>query len=73
MPGSLADYAIVPATSVVRIPDHLSYPEAASLPIAATTAWHGIVTAGIRPGSTSAYRFLESAAHLAMVAVDLNL
>jgi NADPH:quinone reductase-like Zn-dependent oxidoreductase len=52
MPGSLADYAVVPATSLVRIPDQLSYLEAASLPIVATTAWNAIVTARIRPGST---------------------
>jgi NADPH:quinone reductase-like Zn-dependent oxidoreductase len=43
MPGSLADYAVVPATSLVRIPDQLSFIEAATLPIAATTAWNAMV------------------------------
>lgn len=51
MPGSLADYAVVPATSLVRIPDQLRFVEAASLPIAATTAWNAIVTGNVRPGS----------------------
>ena len=52
MPGSLAEYAAVPATSLVRIPEQLSYVEAATLPIAATTAWNAIVTGRVRPGST---------------------
>jgi NADPH:quinone reductase-like Zn-dependent oxidoreductase len=38
IPGSLADYAVAPATSLARIPDQLSFVEAATLPIAATTA-----------------------------------
>ncbi|AZD47271.1 zinc-dependent alcohol dehydrogenase family protein [Pseudomonas chlororaphis] len=52
MPGSLAEYAVVPATSLVRIPDQLSFAEAATLPIAATTAWNAIVAGRVRPGST---------------------
>ncbi|MDN7159385.1 NAD(P)-dependent alcohol dehydrogenase [Paraburkholderia megapolitana] len=52
MPGSLADYAVVPATSLVPIPDQLTFAEAATLPIAATTAWNAIVTGRVRPGST---------------------
>jgi NADPH:quinone reductase-like Zn-dependent oxidoreductase len=52
IPGSLADYAVAPATSLVRIPDQLSFVEAATLPIAATTAWNAIVTGRVRPGST---------------------
>ncbi|PWC49928.1 alcohol dehydrogenase [Azospirillum sp. TSA6c] len=52
MPGSLADYAVVPAVSLVPVPQHLSFTEAATLPIAATTAWRAIRTGAIRPGST---------------------
>ena len=52
MDGSLADYAAVPAAALVKIPDAMSYLEAATLPIAATTAWNAIVRARIRPGST---------------------
>jgi NADPH:quinone reductase-like Zn-dependent oxidoreductase len=52
MPGSLAEYAAVPATSLVQIPDQLSFAQAATLPIAATTAWNAIVTGRVRPGST---------------------
>jgi NADPH:quinone reductase-like Zn-dependent oxidoreductase len=52
MPGSLAEYVAVPATSLVQIPDQLSFAQAATLPIAATTAWNAIVTGRVRPGST---------------------
>lgn len=51
MPGSLADYAVVPATSLVRIPERLQFIEAASLPIAATTAWNAMVAGNVRPGA----------------------
>lgn len=49
--GTLADYAVLPASGAVPYPSHLSPAEAATLPIAALTAWsalvvHGGVTAG---------------------------
>ncbi|UVC31868.1 NAD(P)-dependent alcohol dehydrogenase [Pantoea sp. SOD02] len=50
--GGLAEYAVVPAESLVRIPDFLTWLQAATLPIAATTAWNAIVRAKIQPGST---------------------
>ena len=50
--GGLAEYAVVPAASLVRIPEFLSWQQAATLPIAATTAWNAIVRANIQPGST---------------------
>ncbi|WP_345817236.1 NAD(P)-dependent alcohol dehydrogenase (plasmid) [Paraburkholderia sp. PREW-6R] len=54
MPGSLAGYAVVPTTALVRIPLSMSYREAACLPIAATTAWNALVAGSIRPGTTVA-------------------
>jgi len=54
MPGSLAEYTVVPTTALVRMPPSLSYREAASLPIAATTAWNALVAGSIRPGTTVA-------------------
>lgn len=54
MPGSLAEFVVVPATALARVPASLSYVQAATLPIAATTAWNAIVAANIRPGSTVA-------------------
>jgi NADPH:quinone reductase-like Zn-dependent oxidoreductase len=52
LPGSLSEYVVVPAKSVVRLPDHLDFAQGATLPIAATTAWNGIRSATVRPGST---------------------
>jgi NADPH:quinone reductase-like Zn-dependent oxidoreductase len=52
LPGSLSEYVAVPAHSVVRLPDHLDFVQGATLPIAATTAWNGVRSAPVRPGST---------------------
>lgn len=48
--GSLAEYAVMPATALVATPDHLDDVQAATLPIAATTAWNAV--SGVRPGDT---------------------
>jgi len=52
LPGSLSEYVVVPAKSVVRLPAHLDFAQGATLPIAATTAWNGVRSASVRPGST---------------------
>ena len=52
-PGSLAEYVVVPAASLVAIPDHLGFAEAATLPIAATTAWRAVRSAKLGPHSTA--------------------
>lgn len=44
--GGYADYAAAPAASVVRMPDGVSFDAAASLVVAYTTAWHGLVSRG---------------------------
>jgi NADPH:quinone reductase-like Zn-dependent oxidoreductase len=51
--GVLREYGAFNAESVVRIPDHLSYAEAATLPCAAVTAWHALVVSGkVKKGDT---------------------
>jgi NADPH:quinone reductase-like Zn-dependent oxidoreductase len=51
--GLLAEYAVLHEEGLVHVPDHLSFEEAATLPCAAVTAWHGLVTEGhIKPGDT---------------------
>ena len=51
--GVLREYGSFSEESVVRIPEHLSYEEAATLPCAALTAWHAVVESGqTRPGET---------------------
>ena len=49
LPGSLAEYVTVPAHSLVLTPAHLSDAEAATLPIAATTAWRAVRSAALGP------------------------
>lgn len=44
--GMLAESVALSANGVVAIPPHLSFEEAATLPCAALTAWHALVTDG---------------------------
>jgi len=44
--GMLAEEVILPETALVRVPDHLTFAEAATLPCAGVTAWHGLVVRG---------------------------
>ncbi len=53
LPGSLAQFVAVPAHSLVRTPEHLSDAEAATLPIAATTAWRAVRSAALGPQKTA--------------------
>lgn len=49
--GGLAEYIKVPASILVRIPDTLSWIQAAAAPTAFGTAWHMLVSrAALRPG-----------------------
>lgn len=51
LPGVLAEYRVAPAAALVPAPGHLSDAEAATLPCAAVTAWHALITEGqLRPG-----------------------
>lgn len=49
--GLLAECAVLHEEGLVAIPDHLGFEEAATLPCAAVTAWHALITEGrIQPG-----------------------
>lgn len=49
--GVLREYGTFSQESVVRIPEHLSFQEAATLPCAAVTAWHALIESGrVKPG-----------------------
>lgn len=51
--GMLAEQVVLSAGGVVAIPPHLTFEEAATLPCAALTAWHALVTDGkIAAGQT---------------------
>lgn len=53
--GSLAQYAIVPQSGLVRTPSHLTDIQAATLPIAATTAWNTIQAGELGPQKTALF------------------
>lgn len=51
--GVLCEYGAFHENGLVRIPEHLSYEEAATLPCAAVTAWHALVNVGnLKAGET---------------------
>lgn len=50
--GMLAERVVLPEHAVVRLPDHLSYEEGATLPCAALTAWYALFEGAVtRPGT----------------------
>ncbi|MET7280487.1 NADP-dependent oxidoreductase [Kribbella sp. NPDC005582] len=51
LPGAYAEYVVAPSRQFVRKPKALSFEQAAGLPLAALTAWQGLVeTGGLRSG-----------------------
>jgi NADPH:quinone reductase-like Zn-dependent oxidoreductase len=51
--GMLADYAVLEEDGVVKIPQHLSLEEGATLPCAGVTAWHAMIEhAKLKAGDT---------------------
>jgi NADPH:quinone reductase-like Zn-dependent oxidoreductase len=50
--GMLAELVVLKETGLVRIPKHLSFEEAATLPCAAVTAWNALAAGDVKPGST---------------------
>lgn len=44
--GTLAEYVVVPLGNLVAKPAHLSFEEAAALPLAGVTAWRALMTRG---------------------------
>ena len=52
--GVLSEYALLEGEGVICFPEHLSFAEAATLPCAGLTAWHGLFEAGgLRAGDTA--------------------
>jgi len=50
--GMLAEYVALPEQGVVRLPEALSFEEAATLPCAGVTAWNALLSAHVKPGDT---------------------
>ena len=53
LPGTAAEYAIVPARNLLPLPDHVSFVDAAAAGLVYVTAWHSLMTRGrLLPGET---------------------
>lgn len=50
--GVLQEYIAIPAEDAVMAPGTLNFAEAATLPIAALTAWSTLIDGGVKPGDT---------------------
>jgi NADPH:quinone reductase-like Zn-dependent oxidoreductase len=51
--GTNAEYIIIPARNLIRLPDHISFAEAAAASLVFVTAWHSLITRGnLRPGES---------------------
>ena len=50
--GMLAEFVVMKETGLVRIPEHLSFDEAATLPCAGVTAWNALKAGGLERNST---------------------
>ena len=66
--GLLQEYVVVPAEDAVAPPAHLSDAEAATLPIAALTAWSTLQEGGVKPG---AWVLVEGTGGVALFALQL--
>jgi len=49
--GMLAEYVVLKDSGLVRVPEHLSFEEAATLPCAAVTAWNALAAGSLKPGA----------------------
>jgi len=50
--GMLAEFVVLKEAGLVRLPEHLSFAEGATLPCAAVTAWNALAAGKLKPGST---------------------
>jgi len=53
LPGTAAEYLVVPSRNLAKVGDHLTWAQAAALPLASLTAWRMLTTrARVAPGET---------------------
>jgi NADPH:quinone reductase-like Zn-dependent oxidoreductase len=53
VPGLAAEYVILPARNLIKLPDHVSFAESAAAGLVYITAWHSLITRGkLRPGES---------------------
>ncbi len=67
-PGGFAELVTTPASHAHRIPDGMSFVEAAAIPVPYITAWHALVVAGrLRAGETVLVNAVASGVSTAIV------
>jgi D-arabinose 1-dehydrogenase-like Zn-dependent alcohol dehydrogenase len=64
--GGYAEYAVVPAAALARIPENLDAAEAGPLLCAGVTTYNSLRNAGARPGDTVAVQGIGGLGHLAI-------
>jgi NADPH:quinone reductase-like Zn-dependent oxidoreductase len=51
--GTYAEYIVIPARNLLKLPAHVGYAEAAAAALVTLTAWHSLITkAALRPGQS---------------------
>ncbi len=74
LPGAYAQYVKVPAHHLIKLPDAVSFEQAAAFPNAFGTAWHMIVARGnVRPGETVLVNSASSGVSMAAIQICKNL
>jgi propanol-preferring alcohol dehydrogenase len=68
--GGYADYLVAPQDALARIPDALSFEEAAPLMCAGLTTFNALRNSGARPGDTVAVQGVGGLGHLAVQFAD---
>ncbi|MBC8097817.1 MAG: zinc-binding dehydrogenase [Armatimonadetes bacterium] len=52
-PGLAAEYAVLPARNLLKLPEHIAFEDAAAAGLVYVTAWHSLITrGGLKPGET---------------------
>jgi NADPH:quinone reductase-like Zn-dependent oxidoreductase len=52
-PGVAADYVVLPTRNLLKLPDHVTYAQAAATGLVYETAWHSLISKGnLRPGES---------------------
>ena len=70
VPGWLTEEIVLPETSLVKIPESMSYDTAATLPCAGVTAWNAVIeTARIGPGDSV---LVQGTGGVSMFAIQLS-
>jgi NADPH:quinone reductase-like Zn-dependent oxidoreductase len=53
LPGVGAEYTVLPQRNLMKMPDHVSFNEAAAAGLVYVTAWHSLITrGGLKPGES---------------------